>query len=306
MSTPHPDHELADLLDRSFGDGPAPAPPAAYLAAGRRSLRRRRGAGALAATTAVGAVALTAALVGGGSPTAATEIGPAEQPVAAPTTSSDGLVETSADPDEVETVRLRPSGKSAVELYPGGLLAKAKNVTITQRVPNPMGYTEPDHSLGIAYERNGESTWALLTYQEDPDGLGSTGGVSSDPAGKSFPTLELWLDDQVALQSGEEPPLQLVEFDPSGGDETLLPLDGVTILQQTGDVELGPGFAGPADPSAVAEVRVNGERWYVLARTLPGSSPEYIPTAASIGLRTLDDFLAEAALRFGDGGGGFR
>lgn len=193
-----------------------------------------------------------------------------------------------------------------MELFPGGVLAKAKHVTVTQRVPNPMGYTEPDHSLGIAYERNGKSTWALLTYQEDADGFGSAGGVSSDPAGKSFPTLELWLDDQVALQKGEKQPLQLVEFDPSGDGQTLLPLEGVTILQQTDDVELGPGFAGPDDPSAVAEVRVDGERWYVLARVLPGSSPEYIPTAAAIGLRTLEDFLAEAALRFGDGGGGFR
>ena len=37
------DPELSEILDRSFGDGPAPAPVAERLRAGRRSLRRRRG-----------------------------------------------------------------------------------------------------------------------------------------------------------------------------------------------------------------------------------------------------------------------
>ncbi len=278
------------------------APP---VDAGRHSLRRRRTLVGAAATTAAAAFVVTVALVSGGSPTAATQIAPADQPAGPTATDPEDAGDVDAQDDESEKTKIRPYGRTDVELYPGGLLAKAKGVTVTERIPNPMGYADPDYSLGIAYERDGESTWALLTYTEDRNG-NATGGVSSDPAGKSFATLQQWIDDQVALQNGDDAPLQFVEFDGSAQGETLVPLDGVEILQQSADVELGGNFAGPGDPTAVAEVSVDGERWYVLARRIAGSEPEYFPTAAEVGGATLDDFLAYAEQQYAEGGGGLR
>ena len=36
------DEMWADEIERSFGDGPTPPPPATYVAAGRAAVRRRR------------------------------------------------------------------------------------------------------------------------------------------------------------------------------------------------------------------------------------------------------------------------
>ena len=195
-----------------------------------------------------------------------------------------------------------PSDPGAdVELLVDGTLARAVDVKVTQRVANPLGLDLPDRSLGIEYTRKGATTWALLDY-EDLGRLGSGGGVSSDPAGKSFATFQDWLDDQVALRNGGVG-LQLVRF---GEGEQLVARAGVEILDQRAGVEVGAGFAGPADDTAVAQVRSQGRRWYVLARRSAGSPPEYFPTDARVGGETLDDFLAYATQQYAKGGGGLR
>jgi hypothetical protein len=66
---------------------------------------------------------------------------------------------------------------------------------------------------------------------------------------------------------------------------------------------MGPSFAGPHARTAVAEVRWKGERWYVLARHIRGSRPEYFPTAASVSRPTLDGFLEYARASYDDGTG---
>ena len=56
----------------------------------------------------------------------------------------------------------------------------------------------------------------------------------------------------------------------------------------------GPGpdaWATADDRSAAAEVRFEGERYYVLARTTPGDvAPQYVAVPAAPG-GTLDDFV---------------
>ncbi len=87
-----------------------------------------------------------------------------------------------------------------------------------------------------------------------------------------------------------------------GQGEELLPRDGVELLQQTGDIDLGPSFAGPNDRTAVAEVTYAGERWYVLARDSDGDI-QYFPTAASVSEPTLEEFLPYAKAAYNSGGG---
>ena len=88
-----------------------------------------------------------------------------------------------------------------------------------------------------------------------------------------------------------------------GPGERLRARPPTVILTQIADVELGPRFAGPDDRTAAAEVRWQGERWYVLAREIDGGPAEYFPEAATRSTPTLPDFLADAEERYGDGTG---
>jgi hypothetical protein len=262
---------LTEELDRSFDSGPAHRPIEDRLVAGRRLVRRRRIA-ATAATAAVLAVIGTTgvALTGAGGPS--TDPGIADSPSGEPEKDGFGL-------EKGQEIRLTPDGT----------LLTAEGVEVVENAENPLGYTPPDHSLGVVYRFEGATYWALTTIEKDGKDFGSF--TASDEAGRSFPTFEYWLEDQVALQNGE-PTLALVTF---GKGETLQPRDGVEIVQQTGEIDLPDNFAGPDDRTAVAEVTYAGERWYVLARQVDGNAPEYFPSAAAVTRPTLQGFLEYAA-----------
>jgi hypothetical protein len=270
---------LTEELDRSFGSGPDHRPIEDRLAAGRRLVRRRRIA-ATAATVAVVAVAGSTGVALTGANEPSSDPGTTSQPSDEPRDKGFGL-----EPGQ------------ELRLTPDGTLLTADGVEVLERVDNPLGYSPPDHSLGVVYRFEGATHWALATIQKDGKDVGSF--TSSEEAGRSFPTFEYWLDDQVALQNGE-PTLALVSF---GEGETLVPRDGVEILQQTGDAELPSDFAGPDDRTAVAEVTYRGERWYVLARQVDDSPPEYFPSAAAATRPTLEGFLDYAADAYGAGEG---
>ncbi len=103
------------------------------------------------------------------------------------------------------------------------------------------------------------------------------------------------------MQHGE-PTLALVSF---GDGKTLVPEDGVELLDQRPSPQMPENFAPPGDRMAVAMVRWQGERWFVLARQLPGSPPQYLPTAASVvgDATTIDGFLEVARERYTQGEG---
>ena len=276
--------DVQDQIDRSFGAGPEHADLDQVLRAGRRSLRRRRVASA-------GAV-LAVALVAGG--VVVTAGGPdgvrGEEPAATPTATS-----APEDPAYVQVPPDRPEleGEQVV-LAPDGTLYVSEDVEVLEVVENPLGLEPPRYSAGLATSAGGEERWWLL------EAARTSSSTSSAAARESFPDLGMCLDDQVALQRGE-PTLALVRFGPDG---TLVPDEaGVEVLAQRAGVDLGPSFAGPGDPTAVAEVRWDGERWYVLARDLGAGPPEYFPTAASVSRPTLDGFLTYARASYDEGTG---
>lgn len=88
-----------------------------------------------------------------------------------------------------------------------------------------------------------------------------------------------------------------------GAGEQLRARPPTVIVTQIADVELGSRFAGPDDRTAAAEVRWQGERWYVLAREIDGAPAEYFSEAATRRTPTLADFLADAKERYGEGTG---
>lgn len=278
---------ISEQIETSFGEGPAHRPLEDRLSAGRRARRRRKGAEGVAAIAGVAVLGLAAyAIAPGGSPDSAKDPGFTNQtsgsPTTTPTTSPTGAAAS------------EPLGESMwAEYDTDGNVVLADGVTELQRVPNPLGLQHPEKSVGLEVERNGKRVWMLLEYSEK----GSA--ASSDPAQKSFATLQQWLDHQVALQTGGEQ-VQFVKF---GAGETLEPLPGVTIVQQRPDPGMGDRFAGPGDRTAVAEVRVDGATWFVLARQVGGGTPEYFPTAAIAGRQTLAEFLEYARGQYANGEG---
>lgn len=170
-----------------------------------------------------------------------------------------------------------------------GRLVLPSATRVLRIVENPAAVTAPEFSLGLDLEYDGEQQWALV----------EVGSSSWDPAYKSFATLEQWLDDIVALNSGGETQ-QLVKF---GADGALVGLPGVTVVQQRAGVDLGDSFAGPDDKTAVAEVTFEGETWFVPARQIGSGPAEFFPTAAMAGRETLDEFLEYARGQYANGEG---
>jgi hypothetical protein len=278
------DTDIRDQIDRSFGDGPAYVDDGRLLDDGRRALRRRRGLPVVAAVAVVVVAGVAWASLGRSSSTTG------QDPLAPPS--------SSAAPQPQPGFEYRPAsdpdldGQDAAIADDGTVLVR-QGVEVDQLIENPFEVDPPKHSAALAYHGGSGETWALLLYDR------TSGGGWFEPARQSFPDLEQWVSDQIAMQRGE-PTLALVAFGPDG---ELVPEAGVEILQQRADVDMGPTFAGPGDPTAVAEVRWQGERWYVLARDLPGGPPEYFPTAASVSRPTLDGFLAYARASYDSGTG---
>ncbi len=128
-------------------------------------------------------------------------------------------------------------------------------------------------------------------------------------------SFEAWVQDEVALSEGASssgdgrsdwpgiPDLDLVRF--VGSTERLQPVAGVTSLRQRAHVSVGDAFGGPNDQTAAAEVRAaDGRRYYVLARRIPGSAPQYIAVSEADGGPTLDSFLDLARKAYSGNGGG--
>lgn len=153
-----------------------------------------------------------------------------------------------------------------------------------KRVDNPMG---PDQeSFGLVVEQAG------VTYWLEVDGGGGTTEIAAE---SDFPTFEMWLDDYVAMQKGQQQ-LTLVRFD---DNHKLVAREGVTIVRQSADPDVGAGLLANQDaPSAVAEVRYQGRTWFVIARHLKGEAPEYFPTVAKPGRATMDEYLAYARAEY--------
>ncbi len=77
-----------------------------------------------------------------------------------------------------------------------------------------------------------------------------------------------------------------------GDGETLEPVAGRTIVEQTGEVDLPDNFAGPDDRTAAATVDFGGERWFVLARQGVQGPADYVIFARDAEVRNLTQFLA--------------
>jgi hypothetical protein len=171
------------------------------------------------------------------------------------------------------------------ELRPGATLVRA--------VQDPIE-TKKD-SIALAVRHEGEVTWMILMRNRNG------WGASHETAARSgWPTFDLWISEQVALQTGETG-LRLVELDVDGTVSPALP--DVEVLDQRADPDLAAYGTDAATTSAVALVDWRDERWFVLALIHPDQDTVITFAASKAdGAETLDDFLAFAAARSDEGG----
>lgn len=172
-------------------------------------------------------------------------------------------------------------GLAAYAVVPGGTPDSAKE----------PGFAGQPSGSGSA---TGESAWKESSRDGDTD---TPVEVEMDRNGKDlwvqftgrprFKTGDQWRVVQPALSNGGEQ-LPYVKF---GTGEELKPMPGVEIVQQQADPDVGEGNSQPGERTAAAEVLVNGETWFVLARQVGDAAPEYFLLTTIGGQRTLAEFL---------------
>lgn len=295
MDIDHGDADLAERLDRSFGDGPTHLPPHARVVAGQRALLRRRIVTGLLTAAVVVSVIGTSFAVAGADEHALEKPGYAASVEA----SADPSVEPSRAADAPPAIPwrgefVRYDRAFEVELRPGA--------EVLERIENPFGYQPPQHSVGLTVTWKGTAYWVLL--DGGPKG-GSAAYTPAEPEG-AWSNLADWVADQVAVnRPGSDDPagdfLNVnVRFDEAG---QLVPDHGFTIVEQRTDIDMPDNFAPTGATTAVALVEGGGERRWWLGRIIDGQ-PDYIDFPAEPG-QTVEQFLAFARGKY-DAGVGLR
>jgi hypothetical protein len=291
---------IQDEIDASFGTGPAEGPVHAIIADGHRALRRRR-----LATS--GAAALVVVVLGGSAVFAA---GGGADNAGGPDVDVAGSPSAAASPDKVEPTRKQVSRVLRMNLADygdNGRLVIDPRARVVQRLDNPYDLVAPAKSAAVVLEFRGATYWFVMyRYANGGGGGSSTWSGNSDQSFEDWVYSEQMLSDRTTSDGPDVwpgiPNLDLVRF---GAGEVLEPVDGVTILQQRPSPRIGDAFATAGDRSAVAHVETaDGERYYVLARSVDGTEPQYIAVKAADGGPTLDAFLALARERYAKDGGG--
>ncbi len=280
---PYDDAALAAALDASFGDGPAPAPLDGLLLAGHRARRRRTATrAAVGGLVAAGVLAVASVSVGSWDLTGAAGVD--EGVATTPTTTPPGEM-----PEPPPLVVEHDLGLS---FGPDGELRASDDLLVVRRMVDPVGLAwigGAQRTYALVVERDGERFWVIAQWYGDGE------MISADPAGEGFDRFEDWLAHRGDAMLDEADPLVSMQ---AGG--SLRPADGVELLAQETDLDLGPRFAGPQDRTAAAEVRVDGRRWYVLARDGASGPPDYVTIDPRTSAATFEGFLVEAAETYAD------
>ena len=284
------ERDLAPDLERSLEHLPS-VPATSYLAAARKVRRRRRAiTGAAASVVLAGGLVLAPHLLDSPSPTQVASVGPSldlgEGAVAPepnnPVTAVPGLegVDHFTTEDIPEWVG-EYGNNGPVAIAPDGRLWVAPGAEVQQTVVDPYGAPGPGHretSYAVEARYEGETRWVLLPGLMEPPGLWTD-------------DFELWVDQATSFQQ-HRPSIgeRLVHFADPGHHE-LVPREGVELVRQEGDIDLGPHTVN--DPrNRVAEVRWAGQTWFVFARFDGDGRIFYQAYDPAASTPDLDSFLA--------------
>ena len=178
---------LREEIEQSFGDGPAHRPIEDVLVAGRRGVRRRRTAGAVAGALAAVAVAGAVYAVAPGSGNNGTsQIATERSPSSAPSGPGPGYYVADSD---VQVV-----------LTEDGELVLGPGLRLRQQVINPMRVSPPAYSVAVDVELDGEREWMLI---ETSPGSGSA--LASPADDESSAEFEAWVAETAQAKPGALP-----------------------------------------------------------------------------------------------------
>ncbi|MFE6646696.1 hypothetical protein ACFVJS_09055 [Nocardioides sp. NPDC057772] len=202
----------------------------------------------------------------------------------------------------VDDISLRPLEPEWIN----GRLDVGDDWKIVREIPNPLGYATPWDSVGAVVERDGLVRWMLLS------GSSTAGGESFGGSGTyAIPgqTIDEWLaeaadaDRRRDFRPGdngfEGTPTDVVEF--GSGSEVVPAADGVEIVDQAADPDIGGAFSDGSSRTAAARITVRDKERYVLIREKGGTTQavSYVvlpaPRAEDRAPLSLDEFIAAVA-----------
>lgn len=276
---------LEERLATAWTDGPPQPPVGERLAAGHRALRRRRVLSTAATSLAVVAiVGVATAVTGGpGGSRAADPVAPDETATATPTTGQ--------DPAAV-------LGDLWARFDDEGTLVVRDDVEVRQSVEDSW---QGVRWVAMDLVRGDRTRW----YFVSDDGSDPTVAVPPKEATPDTDAFLVW----VQLQNPKPDPE--AGADPAGvrfwvhlvADGRLVPVrEGVTVQSSVRDPEL-PGFTDGTQVSVAAALRVDGDRYYVLARRYAEGPPDYFRISVRQGGPTLATMLDFARQKYGSGEG---
>ncbi|NYI99684.1 hypothetical protein HNR19_000383 [Nocardioides thalensis] len=239
--------DLRDRFEVAFDDTPEARSPHRSiddrLRAGRATVRRRRAAGVaggIAAAAVVGTVGWQ--LIEPEPPTVVEA--PYASVVGAPNDTDWPVVE---DPDAKE-----------IEVNPDHEIVVPPGTRFVRTISDPLGEIN-----SIAFEAAVPGVQGTLFYLAD-DRRGVTS--QSDPSGEYYTTLALWAENAGLVAGSGAFNDQLAV----GDDGRLVSTDpALEIVAQLEDPEIGPEFAGPAERTVAAEVRLDGVTWFLVGQYSP-------------------------------------
>lgn len=286
--------DIAEQLDAAIGPAPQDAPPLEpTLALGRRALRRRR--------TAYGVGAAAAALVIAGTAWAAAP-GDDTRRTDGPDFSQEPSRSASADPTERADRPREPAVPwhgEAARVDRAGRLEVRPGWKVTQDLSTP-------EVVAVEVTKGDRRRWYLF---------GDAATFSPDGTAPGYATFRAWVDVNIPIlldmKGGRDekepahdwpgvPRDDLVRWTTDGS--TLEPVGDVELVEVRTPIDLGASFAA-AEETAVAEVLLDGVRWYVVARRT-GTEPVYIAVFGDEGGQTLEEFVELARTKYAEGGGG--
>jgi hypothetical protein len=274
---------LEERLATAWTDGPPQPPVGDRLAAGQRALRRRRVLSTAATTLAVVAVVGVATAVSG------SVGGSRAADPAAPTTS---VAPTTVPDPEVGL------GDFWAGFGDDGEVLVRDDVDVRQSVEDTW---QGVRWVAMDLVRGDKARWYLVS----DDGSDPTVAVPPKEATPDTDAFLVW----VQLQNPSADPE--AGADPAGvrfwvhlaADGELVPVrEGVTVLRSVRDPEI-PGFTDGTQVSVAAALRVDGDRYYLLARRYAEGPPDYFRISARQGGPTMATMLDFARQKYGSGEG---
>ena len=303
MTIDQPDlDDLREVLDASFGDGPAMPAPADRLAAGRRALRRRRLAGVRRVRGCRGRRGRRVVRgarrerdrAAGRRPGGARLPAPRRRPRAACEAERQAELDRLAQEAQQHAERIRKaqlvSNQFPAALDNDGSLVVKDGWEVTQQVPEPVGYEAPEASLGVVVTDGERIRWMLLTARTREGQACRPAPAPTTRARATAGSRTGWPAWSRSAAGPSRTPWSTV-----GADDQVVAGPGSTLVDVQ-EIDVVEGYTSPGD--RVAEVRRDGRTWFVVIRG-HGSDAEIIPVDADVlpesTLAALLTYLAQQA-----------